>query len=275
MEPSSVRRRLVAVVAALLCAGARAARGAPGDGGDLNGAPPADFARTISAQKTLDAKMPVVVQSPPRGAPADPDGAGWVEMGMLRTVSSNTYTYFSGQWSVPLSTPPLQNGQTVYFWLGLEPKDGSCVLQSVLGFDNAWNPPWHVRSWITCASVYMSPAVGVAPGDRISGTVSLNDGTWTVVTTDVTSGRSATLQAPFSVTGAQTWPMVVLEVHTQSGNAFGCANYPASGPVVFDHLSLVDTVSRAFTPDMIPYQYKNFGCGEKVSTSPGAVSLDY
>ncbi|HWX40323.1 MAG TPA: hypothetical protein VN345_04160, partial [Blastocatellia bacterium] len=114
------------------------------------------------------------------------------------TTTTTSYGQIVATWVVP-SAPASNDGQTLYFWPGLEPTDFSIVLQPILGwFYGSW--------WIFGANCcpggvnYTSPLLNVNPGDQIQGTVqancptgTLNCGSWNVIAQDLTAGTSSLL----------------------------------------------------------------------------------
>ena len=103
---------------------------------------------------------------------------GWLEFSSFNAPpnpSGTYYTELTGQWTVPPA--PTTNGPTLYFFNGLQPSDGSRILQPVLqwgpspaGGGFSWGiAAWFVRSDGTFAA---STVAQVSSGDALAGTVS-------------------------------------------------------------------------------------------------------
>jgi hypothetical protein len=116
-------------------------------------------------------------------------------MGWFGSSVSNA-TWVSATWIVP-PAPYKQNGQTVYFFNGLEPSDFSQIIQPVL----EWNQPgvssqWAVASWyVTNSNSYNSTPVNVNPGDTIDGYQYPSGSSW-FIGMNVNGGYATGLEAP-------------------------------------------------------------------------------
>ena len=219
-----------------------------------------------------------------------PSTTGWVENGYSSaavnyiTFTQSTYSYISGQWSVP-NAPEQAQGQTLYLFNGLEPANDSCIIQPVLGWNGSFSNSWGIASWICCLpsgtlipaggdfSCYYSTPVSVNVGDSITGTTSLNSSTgdWSILSHDNTNGQSTTLSVTAAAAGgAETQAFGgVLEVY----NVANCFGYPATSPITFSNTSVISS-GVLETPSFVPLIDTNDGCGEGVTTSAGQVSLD-
>jgi hypothetical protein len=151
------------------------------------------------------------------------------------TSTTTSYGQIVATWVVP-SAPTSNDGQTLYFWPGLEPTDQSIVLQPILGwFYGSW--------WIFGANCcpggvnYTSPLLNVNPGDQIQGTVqancppgTLNCGSWNVIAQDLTAGTSSLLSTsnsgpPMSYAYAGV---------TETYNIAQCSDFPPNGSMTFN-----------------------------------------
>lgn len=190
----------------------------------------------------------------PKGEKIAPDGTkqntpqntpsinGWVEDYSITTNTS--FGLLDATWTVP-KTPPSNDGQTLYFFPGLEDiNDVASILQPVLGW-NADTPQthfgtvWTIASWNCCISgiTVNSPLVRVNPGDSIFGSIQSTCGTgtlscptWNIETYDENTGGSTSLNNTPSDGQVFNWAFAgVLEVY----NIAQCSDYPPNGGTVF------------------------------------------
>lgn len=131
---------------------------------------------------------------------------------------SSGITAFSGYWKVPAApTLTYSGGQVLYLFNGLEPSDGSVIIQPVLQY--GYSPAgggnaWRLASWMVAGTQYwVSSLVSVSTNDIIVGSMSYaSSTTWTVQGTDLTTNQSTTLTASTSRTF--TLPDVTLETYS-------------------------------------------------------------
>ena len=86
-------------------------------------------------------------------------------------ISSTAYGFLSAEWPVP-PTPPSNDGQTLYYFNGLEDsKDVVTIIQPVLGWNGNGLSGWSIASWNCCESgtTYEGTPVAVSTGDTILG----------------------------------------------------------------------------------------------------------
>lgn len=120
----------------------------------------------------------------PIPVPGPPDAANWItDAGWLNQSGSPIRSLLS-TWVVP-PAPVTQGSQLLYLFNGIEPADGSTIVQPVLqwgdsGADedgiNRTGPFWTAGSWVVPDAdghVYHTPHVRVNPGDRLIGSVTL------------------------------------------------------------------------------------------------------
>jgi len=164
---------------------------------------------------------------------------GWLEN--YSTTSTGALSYLAATWVVPATPAAGNDGQTLFFFNGLEglPTVES-ILQPVLAYENG---QWFAQSWNCCAAgtAYNANTIPVSPGDVIVGTISgtscdassglCND--WTIETRDQNTGQSSVLQT--SAWGvAENWVFAgVLEVY----GVGSCDDLSSSGRVAFDDIS--------------------------------------
>jgi hypothetical protein len=160
---------------------------------------------------------------------------GWVES--YNTTSIGAVSYLSSTWVVPATPSAGNQGQTIFFFNGLEgvPTVES-ILQPVIAYENG---TWTATSWNCCASgtTFTGNTIPINPGDVIVGTVTgtncdlstglCND--WLIETLDQNTGQVSQLQtASWGV--ALNWTFAgVMEVYGVSA----CGDYPASGKIAF------------------------------------------
>ena len=151
----------------------------------------------------------------------------------------------STEWIVP--PPPTNvNGQDIALFNAiLTSAEGGDILQPVLDFNGGVQGKWSIESEHCClaGNDMKTPPVVVAPGDRIRGVVS---GTgcaatgvcesWTVTTSDVTTGESTTLStvAPNGV------PNAVIPGSLETYGVTSCDMFPAGGATTFMNSTLID-----------------------------------
>jgi hypothetical protein len=118
--------------------------------------------------------------------PGVPSAANWITYGYWTNSSGQTITSLVTTWTVP-PAPATVGSQLIYLFNGIEPQDGSTIVQPVLqwgdsGADedgvNRTGQFWTVASWIVPAPdghAYHTPHVPVNPGDNLVGAVTLLD----------------------------------------------------------------------------------------------------
>jgi uncharacterized repeat protein (TIGR03803 family) len=173
---------------------------------------------------------------------------GYVERAEAQT--STSYGGLTATWTVPPAPTTTSDGQTVYFFPGLDDIDDIVtILQPVL----AWNDPrlqgvWSIASWNCCvppnSNNWHSPLVSVSPGDEIKGIIWDTCGagtapclTWKVITEDVSTGQNTTLPNTPSEGQTFNWAFAgALEVY----NLGQCSDYPPNGALTFSDVALYD-----------------------------------
>ncbi len=186
-------------------------------------------------------------------SPASPAAAtaynGWIESYNSSTMGA--LSSLSATWVVPAAPAAPNDGQTIYFFNGLEglPTVES-ILQPVLTFSNG---AWTATSWNCCkaGTTYYGNSIDVNAGDVIVGTVTGTQcgassglcNAWSIQTLDQNTGEAAVLQT--SAWGvAENWVFAgVLEVY----GVASCDDLPASGELAFANQSYttVDGTSPA------------------------------
>jgi hypothetical protein len=164
---------------------------------------------------------------------------GWLEN--YSTTSTGALSYLAATWVVPETPAAGNDGQTLFFFNGLEglPTVES-ILQPVLAYENG---QWFAQSWNCCATgtTFNADTIPVSPGDTIVGTVTGTNcdtssglcNNWTIETRDQNSGQSSILQT--SAWGvAENWVFAgVLEVY----GVGSCDDLSPSGSVSFNDIA--------------------------------------
>ena len=164
-------------------------------------------------------------------------GHSWIVSGSIDI--SGAFGKLLANWNVP-STPLSYNGQTVYFFPGLEDYTSDiAILQPVLGWNADFTRAWGIASWNCCPknTADESSPVRVNTGDVILGTVETTCGAgtqscprWNITTEDESTGRSTTLPNTPSEGQIFNWAFGgVLEGYS----IVQCSDYPPDEYITF------------------------------------------
>jgi hypothetical protein len=210
-------------------------------------------------------------------------GHSWIESADATTTTS--YGALTATWTVP-PVPASNDGQTVYFFPGLEDIDDVVsIIQPVLGWNADFGGAWGIASWNCCPSgitVESSP-VRVNPGNEIKGTMkdacaagTLSCSKWNVTSEDVSTGHHTTLSNTPSEGQTFNWAFAgALEVY----NVVQCSDYPANGSLTFSDVALYDyNFDRISNPGWAMTFWATGltpQCGYGGPVAPGQVTLDY
>jgi Hemopexin len=102
---------------------------------------------------------------------------GWIENSQWQNTSGQPIVYFSTKWVVP-PVPASDDGQIIFLFNGLEPANGSYILQPVLqwGAANGTGKYWSISNWYANGesghSITKLP-IQVNPGDVLQGVMTL------------------------------------------------------------------------------------------------------
>ena len=174
----------------------------------------------------------------------DPNINGWIEYASVTTTSS--YGYLYAEWSVP-PTPTSNDGQTLYFFPGLEDlNDVVTIIQPVLGWNADYPSAWGIASWNCCQSgtVFEAAPEPVNSGDTILGYMFCSARTttsctsWDIVTWDLQNGKFSQLINTSSFGQTFNWAFGgAVEVY----NIKQCTDYPSgSHALSFHEIGLYD-----------------------------------
>jgi hypothetical protein len=181
----------------------------------------------LAAAGPLEAHKAVVEEETSTTPP--PAFTGWVENSNATLAAG--FGEVVSTWTVP-PLPLAQDGQTVFFYPGLEPSSGQIlyILQPVLGY--IYGAPWTFTSWNCCPSniTVASSGIDVNPGDTLVGTMVMTCAagtemcpTWNVISEDQTTNQSTELSGTPSEGEILGWGFGgVLE----AVNILQCADYP-------------------------------------------------
>lgn len=161
----------------------------------------------------------------------------WIVDG--ETTTGTSYGQINATWNVP-SAPAANNGQTIYFFPGLEDfRLNQTILQPVLGWNADFSAAWGLASWNCCPSgtANESTALHVVQGDAIFGQVkstcsagTLTCSKWNVTSQDTTLNSTTTLSNTPNEGQTLNWAFGgALEVY----NVAQCANYPSNDSLTF------------------------------------------
>jgi hypothetical protein len=219
------------------------------------------------------------------GAGAQPPAIGhsWIESASVTTTKS--YGELIATWTVPPG-PASNNGQTLYFFPGLEDSnDVVSIIQPVLGWNADFGAAWGLASWNCCPSgiTVESAPLHVNSGNTIQGTLrsacgagTLSCTKWDVTSEDVSTGQSTMLTNTPIEGQTFNWAFAgAVEVY----NVATCKDYPSNGSITFSNLGLYDD---NFNPISNPGWSINLWasglkpqCGYGGPVAPAQVTLDY
>ena len=210
--------------------------------------------------------------------------ASWDEQS--RAFTNATVSYGAATWRVP-GAPARLDGQTIFLFPALQHTHANpaLIIQPVLqwGVSGAGGGNyWSIASWMVSASpggaVLFSPLRRVSAGDTIRGVMSGTDcpssqqhcNTWTITTTDTTSGASTTLRYYNNKYGLwylsagvlETWGMKV------------CGNYPSGQLTNFHDVTFRSTSGKTLSPSWEGLVH-HAGCSKWVWTSATQAHLHY
>ena len=213
-----------------------------------------------------------------RAAAAAATTNGWVED--ADWTSPSAATRMTSTFGVP-TAPSSSAGQVVFFFPGMEPRDGTIILQPVLQWGASaagGSASWGIASWSCGPSCVHSKLTAVRAGDSIAGSItgsscsSAGACSWKIVTTDSTTGKSTTLSTRGD-TESYVWLFGgVLEAYGVSA----CKQYPASGKETFSAVDFYDggghLLAPAYTADLLG---TSPSCSFHVAPSTSGAALTY
>ena len=198
----------------------------------------------------------IKVEGPERAVQNQPDiSHAWIEYASITTTSA--YGQIYSEWDVP-PTPTNNDGQTLYFFNGLEDIDDVVtIIQPVLGWNSDYASSWGAAAWNCCYSggVWEATPVPVNPGDHLEGYVFMNCGSgtktctsWDIVIWDRQNGNFSELLDTSNYGQTFNWAFGgVLEVY----NIAQCGDYPPAdyaGGTGFFNQSVLNDKFTQITP---------------------------
>ncbi|GEM_PF-2162559 len=164
---------------------------------------------------------------------------GWIAFADSPLLEA--YKFQAAVFNVP-AAPTGQDSQVLFFFPGLEPSDGSFILQPVLEWNQAGSRRWTITSWACCnvgGNVSAGNRVNVNPGEVIGGRVSGSNcnsttgvcSTWTT-TTDGSGNSTDSVLVTSNITKQMSW---FIGAASEAFNITRCANYP-NGNVNFTNI---------------------------------------
>lgn len=201
-------------------------------------------------------------QNPPCTCSALPcnnwiDNAG--SMNMQRYIGGMSATYLTP------GTPPHDNGQTLFYFIGAEntdgtprggqpPPSGRAILQPVLTYSpSGWcvnsTTGWCFSSWYCCPknlTTHSAYIIDIKPGDIFLGSFNLSkNGYFETIGRNVATGETTSLKSPRQGRNFN-WADVTQEVY----NVESCQDF-AVGPMEFRDIRLWDTNFKDMSPDWL------------------------
>lgn len=200
---------------------------------------------------------------------------GWVED--ADWTSSTWVRELTSDMDVP-TAPSANDGQTVYFFSGVEPTAGEEILQPVLAYRGS-SGLWTMESWYCGPSCAHSTMVTVQPGQTLAGSVLGSNCTsggvcakWTITTKNTSTGKSTTINRKNDPYVFQWSFGGVLEAY----DIVSCADYPASQQISFTDIDFYDQNLDPLTPAWkVETMGQSPSCGFKGTQSTHAVTLNY
>jgi len=188
--------------------------------------------------------------------PGPPDSANWITCAGWSNTTGQPITSFTTTWIVP-PPPTTQASQLIYFFNGIEPADGSAILQPVLqwgdsGADqdgqNRTGNFWTVSSWLVGGpqnNAIHTPHIPVNTGDTLTGSITLVGRTAEGFAYECEfSGLEGTTLTPPPMSEL-TWCVQTLEAYELNTAAQppydlnDSSEYPASNSIWFDAINVV------------------------------------
>ncbi len=165
---------------------------------------------------------------------------GWVEAARGSVDRASWISELSSTFRVP--TAPRYGGQVLYLFSALEPAPGSNVQKIIQPVLQYGSEGWSIASYsVQDGEATHSAFVHTAPGHTIVGTMkgsacsSQGGCTWTITTSDRTSGESTTLTVHDTVAYGRYYAGVV-----EAYGISSCSEYPGDGFVRFERVSVRD-----------------------------------
>ena len=224
--------------------------------------------------------------------PGPPTTSNWISYAGWLNTTGNTITSFRTTWVVP-PVPTTQASQLLYLFNGIEPADGSVILQPVLQWGDSGadedgvqrtGPFWTIASWSVGADAHHTPHVPVNPGDVLLGVMTL------IGQSGGTSSYSCEFQGiagtNLSLTNSPelVWCVQTLEAYELQSTATppydlnSASEYPATATTAFRAIGVQTGTVNPSTIWLAQTQVSNFGEHAVVvnnSSTDGEVDIFY
>jgi len=205
----------------------------------------------------------------------------WIDGAYAETKTS--YGGLITKWTVP-PAPKSHDGQTIYFFPGLEDYDGvKTIIQPVLGWNAYYKNEWGIASWNCCTkgTVYVSTPQPAKAGDAILGGMydnckagTLECSSWDVITEDVASHKTTKLTNTSNFKQTFNWGFAtVLEVY----NVVRCSDYPPTDRLTSSEIALYNDQFKQVSPNWVPFVFDKVTpqCGYGASGNETKITITY
>lgn len=189
-------------------------------------------------------------------------------------ISSSYYLdgdlgYLTAVWTVP-SDPVINQGQTLYFFPGVEQNPVISILQPVLGWNQLGRPGWTLASWNCCerGTVTHSEPVKTSAGETNEGKIyyddNLNGYYIQSFVNPFTSSKVMTQLGTRHYNRPVNW---VLGGVMESYHVASCDALPADGAFIFGTVSVYDRKDNLVTKNFKTHLNHGDNCNYKASVS--------
>lgn len=225
---------------------------------------------------------------PARTVPAITD-KGWIEYTQWQNTGTQPIVYFSTTWVVP-PVPSSDDDQIIFLFNGLQPDDGSHILQPVLqwGAANGTGKIWSITNWYANgeggAAITKTP-IQVNSGDTLQGVMTLTGQSGTEFSYHCSFVGHTSVDIDANDIDELTWAYETLEAYGSQDETKPvpqCSDYPNTPLTAFTGIEIKTGSDLAHGTDAtLNWQtVTNFtDCGQQVvvvsNASPGGVVYLY
>lgn len=189
-------------------------------------------------------------------------------------ISSSYYMdsdlgYLTTQWYVP-SDPAVNQGQTLFFFPGVQQSPTVSILQPVLGWNQLGQPGWSLASWNCCenGTITHSEILKTHAGEANSGKIyydgNLNGYYIQSFVRPLTSTEVMTQLVTRHYDQPVNW---VFGGVMENYNVDSCASLPANGNMRFYTITVYDKNDNLITKDFENFIDKEHVCSYRVNVS--------
>jgi len=228
-----------------------------------------------------------------RQTPGPPDQANWITCAGWMNTTGQPIARLTTTWRVP-PAPANQASQLIYFFNGIEPGNGSIIVQPVLqwgdsGADddglNRTGPFWTVASWVVGGpddSATHTPHLRVNPGDTLVGVLNLvsRNANGFIYECEFQGIQGTTILTP--EISELVWCMQTLEayelqgVHNPPYDLDSETEYPATDSVPFEAINILTNIVSppgSWAPDNIVSTYGEYTSISVDASTNGSVMI--